>query len=141
MDKNNPDFKKIVNYLTEVAHGEGTYTANAIATKSDLSGSSTAGFAVAAVVPSCEVCSFNEPVAITLTLFSGGSPLEDARAIFNILTPSGIVLSGGGVTDAHGEVTLSFTPLRSFGTGTYVIQASGGVFWYTFSYESTFTVR
>lgn len=128
-------------YLTNAAHGEGAYTANATATKSELSGSGTAEFTVVAVAASCQACSFSQQVAITLTLFFEGSPLEDAGVTVNILTPSGAVLSGGGVTDANGEVTLSFTPVRSFGTGTYVIQASGGVFWYTFSYESTFTVR
>lgn len=127
--------------LTDPVQGEGTYSVTATATKSELSGSGTAEFTVFAVAPSCEVCSFNEAVAITLVLFSNGSPLENASVTVDILTPSGVVLSGGGVADVNGEVILSFTPVRSFGAGTYVIQARGGTPWYTFGYYSTFTVQ
>ena len=128
-------------FLPEPADGEGTYLVTADASKSELFGSGTATFSVAGVAASCEACAFNEQVSLTLTVFAGGVPLADASVLFDVITPSGIVLSGGGVADAGGVVTLSFTPVRSFGAGTYEIEARGWSSWYTFSYESTFTVQ
>lgn len=128
-------------YLPDADHGEGTYVANASATKSELFGGSTTEFTVFAVAPSCDVCSFNEAMALTVVFFLDGSPLENASVTVDILTPSGAVLSGGGTTDANGEMTLSFTPTRSFGTGVYVVRARGSTPWYTFGYDSRFTVQ
>jgi len=128
-------------YLPEAAHGEGTYSANATAAVSGLSGSATAQFTVVAIAANCEICSFGEQVALTLTVFSEGRPLENAGVAVEITTPSGIVLSGGAITGSDGAVTLSFTPVRSFGAGAYLVEASGRSPWYTFSYDNTITVR
>lgn len=128
-------------FLPESADGEGSYSVTADATKSDLFGSAASAFDVAGVVASCELCGFGEQVSLTLTLFANGAPLADALVLLEVTTPSGVVLSGGGVTDADGQLTLSFTPVRNFGAGTYAIEAGGGSSWYTFSYGSTITVQ
>ncbi len=128
-------------FQPEPAHGAGTYSVTATATKSELSGSATRAFDVASTTASCEPCGFNGQVTLGLAVFAAGSPLMDASVLIQVTTPSGIVLSGGGVTDSRGEVTLSFTPVRSFGAGTYLVEAKGGVSWYAFSYASTFTVQ
>ena len=128
-------------FQPQTSQGTGTYTATSTATSSGFDpgiGSST--FEVTSIATSCNPCGTNELVSITVTVAPDGRSLAGASVQLRVITPSGAILTGGATTDADGQVTLSFTPIRSFGAGAYVIEATTESPWYAFNGTRTFTV-
>ena len=112
-------------FQPQSSQGTGIYIATATATSSGFDpGVGSATFEVTSITPSCEPCGANEQVSITVTVATDGQPVAGASVRLQVITASGAILAGSATTDDHGQVTLSFTPIRSFGAGVYIIEVA-----------------
>ena len=112
-------------FQPEASQGAGTYTATATATSSGFDpGVGSATFEVTSIATSCDPCGANEQVSITVTVAPNGEPVAGASVRLRVITASGAILAGGATTAEDGQITLSFTPIRSFGAGVYIIEVA-----------------
>ncbi len=129
-------------FQPQASQGAGPYTATATATASGFDpGTGSATFEVTSITTSCDPCGTNEQVYITVTVAPDGRPIAGVNVQLEVTTANGAILTGSAITDADGQVTLSFTPARSFGSGTYLVEATATSRWYTSTESRTFTVQ